>query len=269
MIIIKSINRLKKEVDFKANVGFVPTMGSLHRGHLSLIESSKKKANKTIVSIFVNPSQFNSKKDFKKYPRNLSKDINVLKKLKVDYLFLPNRSEIYGNKKDLKIKLLNKQKILCAKFRKGHFEGVLGVINQFLKIVKAKYLFLGEKDFQQIYLIKNFIKKKFKTKVIPCKTVRNINYFPYSSRNLLLKKNDIKNATLIINYVKNFRNLIIKKKINFNELINSKKKILRYCQKIDYLEIRNKKNLSMNFNRKNFKIFIAFYINNIRLIDNF
>ena len=184
-------------------------------------------------------------------------------------MFLPNTNEIYGNKKDLKIKLLNKQKILCAKFRKGHFEGVLGVINQFLKIVKAKYLFLGEKDFQQIYLIKNFIKKKFKTKVIPCKTVRNINYFPYSSRNLLLKKNDIKNATLIINYVKNFRNLIIKKKINFNELINSKKKILRYCQKIDYLEIRNKKNLSMNFNRKNFKIFIAFYINNIRLIDNF
>ena len=269
MIIIKSINRLKKEVDFKANVGFVPTMGSLHRGHLSLIESSKKKANKTIVSIFVNPSQFNSKKDFKKYPRNLSKDINILKKLKVDYLFLPNMNEIYENKKDLKIKLLNKQKILCAKFRKGHFEGVLGVINEFLKIVKAKYLFLGEKDFQQIYLIKNFIKKKFKTKVIPCKTVRNINYFPYSSRNLLLKKNDIKNATLIINYVKNFRNLIIKKKINFNELINSKKKILRYCQKIDYLEIRNKKNLSMNFNRKNFKIFIAFYINNIRLIDNF
>ena len=269
MIIIKSINRLKKEVDFKANVGFVPTMGSLHRGHLSLIESSKKKANKTIVSIFVNPSQFNSKKDFKKYPRNLSKDISILKKLKVDYLFLPNRNEIYGNKKDLKIKLLNKQKILCAKFRKGHFEGVLGVINQFLKIVKAKYLFLGEKDFQQIYLIKNFIKKKFKTKVIPCKTVRNINYFPYSSRNLLLKKNDIKKATLIINYIKNFRNLIIKKKINFNELINSKKKILRYCQKIDYLEIRNKKDLSIDFNRKNFKIFIAFYINNIRLIDNF
>ena len=269
MIIIKSINRLKKEVDFKANVGFVPTMGSLHKGHLSLIESSKKKANKTIVSIFINPSQFNSKKDFKKYPRNLSNDINVLKKLKVDYLFLPNRSEIYGNKKDLKIKLLNKQKILCAKFRKGHFEGVLGVINQFLKIVKAKYIFLGEKDFQQIYLIKNFIKNKFKIKVIPCKTVRNINHFAYSSRNLLLKKKDIKNATLIINYVKNFRNLIIKKKINFNELINIKKKILKYCQKIDYLEIRNKKDLSRNFSRKNFKIFIAFYIDNIRLIDNF
>ena len=269
MIIIKSINRLKKEVDFKANVGFVPTMGSLHRGHLSLIESSKKKANKTIVSIFVNPSQFNSKKDFKKYPRNLSKDINILKKLKVDYLFLPTKNEMFRNKKDLKIKLQKNQKILCAKFRKGHFEGVLGVINQFLKIVKAKYLFLGEKDFQQVYLIKNFIKNKFKTKVISCATVRNINYFAYSSRNLLLKKNDIKNATLIINYIKNFRNSIIKKKINFKELINVKKKILNYCQKIDYIEIRNKKNLSKNFNRKNFKIFIAFYINNIRLIDNF
>ncbi len=269
MIIIKSINRLKKEVDFKANVGFVPTMGSLHRGHLSLIESSKKKANKTIVSIFVNPSQFNSKKDFKKYPRNLSKDINILKKLKVDYLFLPTKNEIFRNKKDLKIKLQKNQKILCAKFRKGHFEGVLGVINQLLKVVKAKYIFLGEKDYQQVYLIKNFIRNKFKTKVISCSTIRNINYFAYSSRNLLLKKNDIKNATLIINYIKNFRNSIIKKKINFKELINVKKKILNYCQKIDYIEIRNKKDLSESFNRKNFKIFIAFYINNIRLIDNF
>ena len=269
MIIIKSINRLKKEVDFKANIGFVPTMGSLHRGHLSLIESSKKKTKKTIVSIFVNPSQFNSKKDFNNYPRNLSSDIKILKKLKVDYLFLPSKDELYRSKKDLKIKLLKNQKILCAKFRKGHFEGVLGVINQFLKIVKAKYMFLGEKDFQQIYLINNFIKNKFKIKIVSCPTIRNTNYFAYSSRNILLKKNDIKNATIIINCIKNFKNSITKKKINYGELTNIKKKILNYCQKIDYLEIRNKNNLSKNFNKNNFKIFIAFYINNIRLIDNF
>ena len=252
------------------DVGFVPTMGGIHEGHISLINRSIKYSNKTIVSIFVNPKQFNNKKDFRSYPSNIKNDLKILKKIpKIDFIYIPKYREIYNNKTKAKIVIKKSDKILCAKFRKGHFEGVLGVINQFLKIVKAKYLFLGEKDFQQIYLIKNFIKKKFKTKVIPCKTVRNINYFPYSSRNLLLKKNDIKNATLIINYVKNFRNLIIKKKINFNELINSKKKILRYCQKIDYLEIRNKKDLSRNFSRKNFKIFIAFYIDNIRLIDNF
>ena len=91
MIIIKSINKLNKEVNFKANIGFVPTMGALHKGHLSLIESSKKKCQKTIVSIFVNPSQFNNKKDYKKYPRNISKDLNILKKLNIEYVFLPKK----------------------------------------------------------------------------------------------------------------------------------------------------------------------------------
>ena len=91
MKIIKSINKLNKEVNFKANIGFVPTMGALHKGHLSLIESSKKKCQKTIVSIFVNPSQFNNKKDYKKYPRNISKDLNILKKLNIEYVFLPKK----------------------------------------------------------------------------------------------------------------------------------------------------------------------------------
>ncbi len=177
MIIINSINKLKKEVNFKANIGFVPTMGSLHKGHLSLIESSKKKTSKTIVSIFVNPTQFNSKLDFKKYPRNLSKDINILKKINVDYLFLPKINDIYIKKKDKKIKIPKKEKILCAKYRKGHFEGVLAVINQLLKIVRAKYIFLGEKDYQQIYLIRKFIKNKFKIKIISCPTIRNKNHF--------------------------------------------------------------------------------------------
>ena len=95
MIIFKSINKLKKKVNIKANVGFVPTMGSLHKGHISLIRIAKKKTKKVLVSIFVNPSQFNEKKDFIKYPRNLKKDISILKKLNVNYLFLPKKSEIY------------------------------------------------------------------------------------------------------------------------------------------------------------------------------
>ena len=99
MIIFKSINTLNKEVNFKANIGFVPTMGALHKGHISLIKSSKKICKKTLVSIFINPSQFNKANDFKNYPKNLKKDISILKRLKVDYLLAPNVKEIYINKK--------------------------------------------------------------------------------------------------------------------------------------------------------------------------
>ena len=151
MKIIKSINQLNKEVNFKANIGFVPTMGMFHNGHISLIESAKKKCNKTIVSIYINPSQFNKKSDHKKYPRNLSSDIKILKRLKIDFLLLPNKNQIYKKKQSMKLKLNIKDKILCAKYRKGHFEGVLAVINQFLNIIQPKYMFLGEKDFQQLY----------------------------------------------------------------------------------------------------------------------
>ena len=105
MIIFKSINKLNKEVNFKANIGFVPTMGSLHNGHISLIKSSKKFCKRTLVSIFINPAQFDKKNDLKKYPRNLKKDIKILKKLKVDYLLTPRVTEIYRSKKNTKIKL--------------------------------------------------------------------------------------------------------------------------------------------------------------------
>ena len=133
MIIFKSINKLNKEVNFKANVGFVPTMGFLHNGHISLIKSSKKNCKKTLVSILINPSQFNKKSDLKKYPRNLKKDIEILKKLKVDYLLTPHVKDIYKDSKSTKIKLNKNDKIMCAQYRPGHFEGVLAVITQFLK----------------------------------------------------------------------------------------------------------------------------------------
>ena len=164
MIIFK-INKLNK-VNFKANIGFVPTMGSLHNGHISLIKSSKRICKKTLVSIFINPSQFNKSSDLKNYPRNLKKDIAILKKLKIDFLLIPNQAEVYRRKKDKKIKLNYKDKILCAKYRPGHFEGVLAVINRFLSEFKPKYIFFGEKDYQQLFLIKKFIKKNITLKFI-------------------------------------------------------------------------------------------------------
>ncbi len=252
-----------------ANIGFVPTMGAIHKGHLSLIDSSKKKCEKTLVSIFVNPSQFNKKNDYKRYPKNLSRDLKILKKAKVDYVFIPNVKEIYKYKKNMKIGISYSDKILCAKHRKGHFEGVLGVINQLLKVIKARYMFLGNKDYQQIYLIKKFIKNKFSTKIITCKTIRDSNFLAYSSRNLLLSDNNLFKASLIVKKIKLFYNEIKKNTENSKKIRIIKKQNSDDVVKIEYLEIRNKFNLSKKFNKKNFKIFIAFYVNKVRLIDNF
>tara|TARA_Y100000590_G_scaffold364035_1_gene422060 strand:+ start:6 stop:818 length:813 start_codon:yes stop_codon:yes gene_type:complete len=270
MIIFKSINKLNKEVDFKANIGFVPTMGSLHNGHISLIKSSKTNCKKTLVSIFINPSQFNKKSDLKNYPRNLKKDMMILKKLKVDYLLIPNTKEIYKNNNNKKIKLNKKDKIMCSLYRPGHFEGVLAVINQFLKKIKPTFIFLGEKDYQQLFLIKKFINKNFKVNVFACKTIRDKNKVALSSRNNLLNKYDLKKSSYIAALLLNLRNKLKnnisnKYKIKYiSKKINNIKNI-----KVEYLEIRNKKNLSKNYNKNNFKIFLAYYNKNIRLIDNY
>ena len=266
MIIFKSINKLNKEVNFKAGIGFVPTMGSLHKGHISLIKKCQKTCDKTLVSIFINPSQFNRKTDYKNYPRTLDKDIEILRKLKVDYVLIPNIKEIYTRNTPRKININKKYKVLCGKYRPGHFEGVLAVINKFLKSLKVKKIFLGEKDFQQYFLIKSFIKKKFKTKVVLCKTIRMNSSLPYSSRNKLLDKKSINEAQKftkkIIDVFKN-----IKRNTKNTYLLQSIKNNRNI--KIEYLELRNKNNLSTSFTKKNLKLFACFYIKKVRLIDNF
>ena len=266
MIIFKSINKLNKEVNFKADIGFVPTMGSLHQGHMSLIRKSQIISKKTLVSIFVNPTQFNNKRDYKKYPKNIKNDIKLLKKLKVDYVLIPNIKDVYNNNKK-KFKISKSNKILCAKFRPGHFEGVLSVINQFIKRLEIKKIFLGEKDYQQYILIKEFLKKNSNIETILCKTVRMENGLAYSSRNRLLNYNSIKEAALFVSKIKKIFNLL-KKNLNNRSIIkNFKNEIKKF--NIEYLELRNKKNLSKKINKKNVKIFFAFYIQGIRLIDNF
>ena len=268
MKIIKSFKILNKEINFNENIGFIPTMGALHKGHISLIKLGKKKTKKIIVSIFINPSQFNDKKDYLKYPRNINKDISILKKLNVDYLFLPNVSEIYKKGVNRKINILKKDKILCAKYRKGHFEGVLAVVNRFMQKIKAKYIFFGEKDFQQIHLIKKYLSKKNDIKIISCKTIRNKNKLPLSSRNILLSKKSLINSEKISKLLFNFSNKIKNNINNTNLLKTYKIKINKLCDKIEYLEIRNLKNLSNKLSKNNSKIFIAYMQDNIRLIDN-
>ena len=252
------------------DLGFVPTMGGIHKGHLSLINKSNKICKKTIVSIFINPKQFNNKKDLKSYPRNIKKDLKILKKSKkVDFVYIPKFKDIYKDKKKSKITLQKKDKILCAKFRKGHFEGVLDVMNKLTKIVKPKKIFMGEKDFQQLYLVKKELEKKYKTKVIPCKTIRDKNNVALSSRNLLLNKSNLKVASNIYKKLTNIKKNINKNK-NISDFLNSQKKELRnnYKIKIDYLELRNENTLKISSTKKNSRLFIAYHLNYVRLIDN-
>ncbi len=263
----KDINEALKNV---SDLGFVPTMGCLHKGHEYLIKQSKKKCNQTLVSIFINPTQFNNKKDYLSYPKNLKKDLNILKKLKVNYVYIPNKKDIYSFKRKKAIVLKKENKILCAKFRKGHFEGVIDVMDRLTNIIKPNKIFMGEKDYQQLLLVKKFIEKKNKTKIISCKTVRNKNRLALSSRNQLLNKRDLIKAGKIAKELFQFK-IFLKNSKKTKKLLQKKIELLKekFDIKIDYLEIRKKNSLKPSLNIKNSKIFIAYFINSVRLIDNF
>ena len=278
MKLIKQITDLNKAINKENELGFIPTMGCLHKGHEFLIKTSKKICKKTLVSIFVNPTQFNNKDDYETYPRNLTQDLKILQKLKVDFVYLPTVKQVFKNKNLSKITLKKTQKILCAKFRKGHFEGVLDVLNRFVKLISPKIMFMGEKDYQQYFLVRNYITKNYRTKVYLCKTIRNSNGIALSSRNCLLNKMDLKNSSLIANKLFNFKNTLIKKD-SFHKLrLNKTKKLIQKIEKnlvkkfnikIEYLECRNIIDLSTNLQEKPFKLFVSYYLNNVRLIDNF
>jgi len=270
MKLIKLKTDLIKAIKFDKRLGFVPTMGGLHNGHKALIKTSKKNCKKTLVSIFVNPTQFNNKKDYETYPKNLKKDLSYLKKLKVDYVYLPTIKQIYWKKND-KIKLNKSQNILCAKFRKGHFEGVLDVVDRFVELISPQKIFMGEKDFQQFFLVKNYIEKKYNSKVYVCKTIRAKNKLALSSRNSLLNKKNFIESGIITKRLLKLKKKINRNKTNYKKLIfNLKKELFKIFDiKIEYLECRNIQNLSTNIVNKPFKLFVAYYINNVRLIDNF
>ncbi len=262
---------LQKEIKNIKNISFVPTMGSLHKGHESLIKKSVKGSKKTLLSIFINPKQFDKKEDFKNYPKNFKNDYRIAKKLKVGYLYKPTYEDIYKFKTKNKIYLDNFSKRLCGKFRKGHFKGVLNVVNRFLEIIKPKKIFLGNKDFQQLILIKKHIKKnRINTKIVECKTIRDKNFIAHSSRLRKLKNNEKFTLIKILKILKDYKtNLILKKiKYNFPEIKN---KLLSVgAKKVDYVEIIDLKTLKKpKKNKSKFNLFFAFYIGKVRFIDNF
>jgi pantoate--beta-alanine ligase len=269
MKIILNSSILKKELKEIKNLGFVPTMGSIHKGHESLIKKSKKECRNTIVSIYINPTQFNNLNDFKKYPKNINKDLKILKKLKVDLVFIPKTKDIYNSKRLKKISLSQKDKILCAKYRKGHFEGVIDVMDRLTKLITPNKIFMGEKDYQQFFLLKKFIEKRYPSKIINCKTIRDNKSIALSSRNILIKSKSLKIAANVVKELRNIKKNLNKQKnvqIYLNEriqnLINNNK------IKLEYLELRNLKDLKTSTTIKNSRLFIAYYIENIRLIDN-
>ena len=266
MKIFKDKYNLQKEILNKP-VTFVPTMGGLHKGHISLIQKSKKYKKKVLVSIFVNPKQFSKKSEFKSYPRNRRNDLSILKNLNINYLYLPSIEDIYDFKPKNKIYLHKFSKKLCGKYRKGHFKGVINVMNRLIEIIKPEEIFMGKKDYQQLFLVRKFIlKNKIKSKIIECNIVRENNGVAFSSRNSLLKTNEMKIASNIYQFINK-----IKKKFNFYSLNFLKSEIIKLgANKVDYIEnydVKHNFKKSKKYN-KNCRIFIAYYIKNVRLIDN-
>ncbi len=265
MKIFKSKHKLQNEIIAEKSISFVPTMGGLHKGHISLIKRSKMFKGKTVVSIFVNPGQFNKKSDFKNYPRNLNNDLKILKSLKVDIVYIPNKKDILSFKTRNKVYMDKSSSVLCGFFRKGHFKGVLNVVNRFIEIIKPKRLFLGLKDFQQFHLIrKHVFKRNIHTQVIACKTIREKNGIACSTRNKNLNNKQLRIASKVFSLLSN------NKKKSHIKLSTIKENIIKLgVNKIDYLEIFNtkkfKKSAKLN---KNSRIFIAYYLDKIRLIDN-
>jgi len=251
-------------------IGLIPTMGSIHDGHLSLVENSIKENFFSITSIFVNPTQFNDFKDFKKYPQNKKQDIEKLNTVKCDAVFFPQIEELYPEGIKRKKTISKYRDILCDKFRPGHFDGVTTVVKSLFDIVTPDTVFFGEKDFQQLKIIKELIKKNnLHIQLIDCPSVRSKNGMSLSSRYNNFNTNQeilFNQISLKINDCVN----LLKKQIDINNLKN----LYQYLEedkkiKVDYLEVRDDDELLLTQKNKNARLFISFYIEDIRIIDNF
>tara|TARA_B100000427_G_C15513604_1_gene597239 strand:- start:1325 stop:2173 length:849 start_codon:yes stop_codon:yes gene_type:complete len=268
--LIKEVKKYKLQ---KKKIGFVPTLGGLHKGHIKLIRLAQKKSDIVIVSIFLNPLQFNSKKDFSNYPINIANDKAKIFKEKVRILYIPQIKEIFLKNKIKKIKASNVANKLCGKHRKGHFNGVVTVLKVLFEQVSPHYAFFGEKDFQQVLIIKDLISKyNFKIKIILLPTVRNSKGLAYSSRNKLLTTKQKNIAKYLYKTINEISYIIFKniKEINNLEEIGKKKLLYYGFTKVDYFKIYNENNLSKKkINKKNIRIFAAANLGKIRLIDNY
>ena len=275
MKIIKSIKYLKRIVkESKRNgssINFIPTMGALHLGHIKLIQKAKKRNAVRIVSIFINPSQFGPSEDFKNYPRTIHNDLNLLRNEDIDIVFLPIENEILKYKTFYKCPNFKIEKILCGKSRPNYFPGVKNIVIKLFDIVQADNSFFGEKDYQQLVVIKKMRDElNLSTNIIPIKTVRNKNGLPLSSRNKYLEINEIEIANKI-NKICKYLIPKVKNKLNTTKILAHAKRELRMngIDKIDYLTILTDNLEKRKSLKSKSRIFIAANVGSTRLIDNF
>jgi pantoate--beta-alanine ligase len=258
---------------FKENhsIGFVPTMGALHEGHVSLIYKSKAANSLTVCSIFVNPTQFNNPLDFEKYPITIEFDIAMLEEAGCDLLFLPSTDEIYP-KEFVKInyELGYLETILEGKYRPGHFQGVCMVVERLLQIITCNILYLGQKDYQQCMVIEKMIRlRNMAVHLEIAPTIREIDGLAMSSRNRRLSNEERQNATVIFNTLKYIKSKITL--LSHEEIITeAKNRIAEKGFEVDYVELANCQlnPLEKTDHKNGIVALIAATINNIRLIDN-
>ena len=258
----------KKRVKGK-KIGLIPTMGSIHEGHMSLIRICQKLGYFSVVTIFVNPTQFNNKKDFDKYPRNSENDIKSLKNCNTDLLFFPKTQDLYPNGIASKKTVFHYRNILCDIYRPGHFDGVTTVVKSLLDLIQPDHIFFGEKDFQQLKIIEMLLKIKPSIKIHSCPSIRMSNGMSHSSRYKKFSINEEKVFNFAANILTQKINLL-RKDFNIKILYQLKKKLEENdLIKIDYVEIKDEINLTKSSKKSNSRLFVAFHIGDIRIIDNF
>ena len=270
----------KNEVKIRLNkstnksIGLVPTMGSLHEGHLSLIKTATKENDLVWVSIFLNPTQFDKKNDLINYPKNLNKDIKLIRSISNNInIFSPSEFEMYGNKIISKVyDFKNLDSVLEGKYRKNHFNGVATIVSKLLHLFEPKNVYFGEKDYQQVLIIKDLINiEKIKVKLVLCPTVRETNGLALSSRNKLLTSKQKNSSSIIYKSLK-----YIAENFDKSDFKSIRKYIINKIEQIksfevEYLEIADATTLEIcdKINpKKSHRAFICVSINKVRLIDN-
>jgi len=274
MKIIKSVSQLQKialeHIKDGDEIGLVPTMGALHEGHVSLIDKSVRNDDITIVSIFVNPTQFGKGEDYLKYPRPFAKDAAICKKNHVDYLFAPAVEEMFPQNYKTFITVEKMQDLLCGAFRKGHFRGVATVVAKLFNITLADRAYFGMKDFQQLKIIEQLAKDlNFRTKVVPCPIIREKGGLALSSRNSYLDVKEKECAFEISKALQKAQKSFKSKSLNaaVKEAVKKISKIPG--SKIDYIEALDADTLAApQKTSKKIVVAAAVWIGKTRLIDN-
>jgi pantoate--beta-alanine ligase len=270
---IQSVRQLVKAARDKGKrIGFVPTMGALHIGHVSLIEAAARQTDFVIVSIFVNPTQFGAGEDFEKYPRPFEEDLKICREHGVDVVFAPTQEQMYPEKNLTWVNVTKLTEPLCGQFRPGHFRGVTTVCMKLFNIIMPDIAFFGQKDAQQVIVIKRMVADlNMPLEIVHCPTVRQNDGLAVSSRNQYLRPQQKKDATLIYKSLQKCREMVESGVTDTGELLTQMRKIIRQIPsaKIEYVSIVNAETLeNVDIVADKVLAAIAVKIGSTRLIDN-